>query len=143
MTDHSIASATILDHFYNPRNVGDLEEANAVGEVGSASCGDVMRLSLKIAGGKIVAARFRTYGCGTAIASSSVLTELISGRTLEDAARVSHGDISRALGGVPAVKSHCPVLAEEALKAALADFRQREKRGQARESLEPRGKEEA
>lgn len=142
MTDHSIASAMILDHFYNPRNVGDLEEADAVGEVGSASCGDVMRLSLKIAGGKIVAARFRTYGCGTAIASSSVLTELISGRTIEEASRVSHADISRALGGIPAVKSHCPVLAEEALKAALADFRWREQRSQSPENLKPRGNEE-
>src|SRR5687768_12907432 len=125
--EHPSIHPLVLEHFLNPRNVGDLSEANAVGEVGSASCGDVMRLSLKIVQGKIERAAFRTYGCGTAIAVSSVLTELLIGRTIEDARAISHRQIAEALGGLPAIKSHCPVLAEEALHAALADYHKRTK----------------
>ena len=113
---------TILDHFLNPRNAGDLPDADGVGEVGATAFGDVMRMSLKIRDGRILEARFKTFGCGAAIASSSVTTELITGRTVEDAMKFSGQEISQALGGLPAAKSHCGVMAEEAVKAALSDY---------------------
>ena len=112
----------ILDHFLNPRNTGDLPEADGVGEVGATAFGDVMRISLKVQDGRIVEARFRTFGCGTAIASSSVTTELLKGRTIEEARKFSGREVSQALGGLPPAKSHCGVMAEEAVKAALRDY---------------------
>ena len=122
------ASPQVMVHFLNPRNVGDLPDADGVGEVGAVSCGDVMRISIKVRDGKIAEARFRTFGCGTAIAASSVATELIKGRSLDEALKLSNEEVSVALGGLPAAKSHCPVLAEEAVKAAVEDFRARAKK---------------
>jgi nitrogen fixation NifU-like protein len=111
-----------MDHFMNPRNMGDLKDADGIGEVGAAACGDIMKISLKIRDGKIEDARFKTFGCGSAIASSSMATELIKGRTIEEAMSFSNQEVVSALGGLPPVKIHCSVLAEEALKAALEDY---------------------
>jgi nitrogen fixation NifU-like protein len=111
-----------MDHFLNPRNMGDVQEADGVGEVGAAACGDIMKISLKIREGRIEDARFKTFGCGSAIASSSMATELIKGRTLEEAKNFSNQEVVDALGGLPPVKIHCSVLAEEALKAAIEDY---------------------
>ena len=123
MTDeHAHDNPLVLDHFFNPRNVGDLPDADGVGEVGAVACGDVMRISIKVRDGRIAEARFRTFGCGTSIATSSITTELIRGRTLEEAQRFSNAEVSAALGGLPPAKSHCPVLAEEAVKAAVAHY---------------------
>jgi nitrogen fixation NifU-like protein len=115
-------SAKVMDHFMNPRNVGEIESADGVGEVGNPACGDMMRLYLKIDGGKVVDAKFRTFGCGAAIASSSMLTEMIKGKTLEEARAISNQHVADALDGLPAVKIHCSVMAEEAVKSALADY---------------------
>jgi nitrogen fixation NifU-like protein len=115
-----------MDHFLNPRNVGVLLDADGVGEVGAAAFGDVMRLSLKIAENRIVDARFQTFGCGTAIAASSATTELIKGRTLDEALKMSNQDVIKALGGLPPEKLHCSTLAEEAVKAAINDYLRRQ-----------------
>jgi nitrogen fixation NifU-like protein len=123
--DHSHDSPLVLDHFLNPRNVGDRPDADGVGEVGAVACGDVMRISIKVRDGQVVDARFRTFGCGTAIAASSVVTELVKGRTLEELKKLSGSEVSAALGGLPAAKAHCPVLAEEAVKAAVEDYLRR------------------
>ena len=106
----------------NPRNMGDLKDADGVGEVGAAACGDIMKISIKIKAGRIEDARFKTFGCGSAIASSSMATELIKGRTIDEAMSFSNQEVVDALGGLPPVKIHCSVLAEEALKAALEDY---------------------
>ena len=119
------ANRLVLDHFLHPRNVGDLVSADGVGEVGAASCGDVVRISIRVREGRIDQAAFRAYGCGTAIACSSMATELIRGLTLDDASRLSNEHVSAAFGGLPATKAHCPVLAEEAIKAAVNDYRKR------------------
>jgi nitrogen fixation NifU-like protein len=119
---YTLYNATVMDHFINPRNMGDLKDADGVGEVGAAACGDIMKISLKIKDGKIEDARFKTFGCGSAIASSSMATELIKGRTVEEVMNFSNQEVVDALGGLPPVKIHCSVLAEEALKAALEDY---------------------
>jgi nitrogen fixation NifU-like protein len=119
---YTLYNDTVMDHFMNPRNMGDVPEADGVGEVGAAACGDIMKISLKIKDGKIHDARFKTFGCGSAIASSSMATELIKGRTLEEAKNFSNQEVVDALGGLPPVKIHCSVLAEEALKAAIEDY---------------------
>lgn len=119
---YTLYNQTVMDHFMNPRNMGDLKEADGVGEVGAAACGDIMKISLKIKDGKIEDARFKTFGCGSAIASSSMATELIKGRSIEEAMNFSNQEVVDALGGLPPVKIHCSVLAEEALKAALEDY---------------------
>ena len=106
----------------NPRNMGDLKDADGVGEVGAAACGDIMKISLKIKDGRIEDARFKTFGCGSAIASSSMATELIKGRTIDEAMAFSNQEVVDDLGGLTTVKIHCSVLAEEALKAALEDY---------------------
>jgi nitrogen fixation NifU-like protein len=115
-------SAKVMDHFMNPRNVGEIESADGVGEVGNPACGDMMRLYLKIDGGKVVDAKFRTFGCGAAIASSSMLTEMIKGKTIEEAGAISNQHVADALDGLPAVKIHCSVMAEQAVKSALDDY---------------------
>ena len=120
--EYTLYNDTVMDHFLNPRNMGDVESADGVGEVGAAACGDIMKISLKIRDGKIEDARFKTFGCGSAIASSSMATELIKGRTLEEAKHFSNQEVVDALGGLPPVKIHCSVLAEEALKAAIEDY---------------------
>jgi nitrogen fixation NifU-like protein len=119
---YTLYNPTVMDHFMNPRNMGDIRDADGVGEVGAAACGDIMKISLKIRDGKIEDARFKTFGCGSAIASSSMATELIKGRTIEEAMTFSNQEVVTALGGLPPVKIHCSVLAEEALKAALEDY---------------------
>jgi nitrogen fixation NifU-like protein len=119
---YTLYNPTVMEHFMNPRNMGDLKDADGVGEVGAAACGDIMKISLKIKDGKIEDARFKTFGCGSAIASSSMATELIKGRTIAEAMDFSNQEVVDALGGLPPVKIHCSVLAEEALKAALEDY---------------------
>ena len=119
---YTLYNETVMDHFMNPRNMGDLKDADGIGEVGAAACGDIMKISLKIKDGKIEDARFKTFGCGSAIASSSMATELIKGRTINEAMTFSNQEVVDALGGLPPVKIHCSVLAEEALKAALEDY---------------------
>lgn len=113
---------TVMDHFMNPRNVGEIEDASGVGEVGNPACGDMMRLYLKIEDGRIVDAKFRTFGCGAAIASSSMLTEMLKGKTVEEARAITNKEVSEALGGLPAVKIHCSVMAEQSVKAAIDDY---------------------
>ena len=115
-------SEKVMDHFMNPRNVGEVESADGVGEVGNPACGDMMRLYLKIDDGKVVDAKFRTFGCGAAIASSSMLTEMVKGKTLEEARAISNQHVADALDGLPAVKIHCSVMAEQAVKSALDDY---------------------
>ena len=119
---YTLYNPTVMEHFMNPRNMGDLKDADGVGEVGAAACGDIMKISLKIKDGRIEDARFKTFGCGSAIASSSMATELIKGRTIDEAMNFSNQEVVDALGGLPPVKIHCSVLAEEALKAALEDY---------------------
>jgi nitrogen fixation NifU-like protein len=119
-------SEKVMDHFMHPRNMGEIEDASGVGEVGNPACGDVMRLYLKIEDGKIVDAKFKTFGCGAAIASSSMTTELIKGKSIDEALKLSNEAVSEALGGLPPAKQHCSVLAEEALQAALEDYKKKQ-----------------
>jgi nitrogen fixation NifU-like protein len=119
-------SDKVMDHFMHPRNMGEIEEASGVGEVGNPACGDVMRLYLKIEDGKIIDAKFKTFGCGAAIASSSMTTELIKGKTIDEALKLSNEAVSEALGGLPPAKQHCSVLAEDALRAALEDYKKKQ-----------------
>jgi nitrogen fixation NifU-like protein len=115
-------SAKVMDHFMNPRNVGEIDNADGIGEVGNPACGDMMRLYLKVEDGKIVEAKFRTFGCGAAIASSSMLTEMIKGKTLDEARAITNQHVADALDGLPPVKIHCSVMAEQAVKSALDDY---------------------
>jgi nitrogen fixation NifU-like protein len=115
-------SEKVMDHFMNPRNVGEIESADGIGEVGNPACGDMMRLYLKIDAGKVVDAKFRTFGCGAAIASSSMLTEMIKGKTVDEARAITNQHVADALDGLPAVKIHCSVMAEQAVKSALDDY---------------------
>ena len=115
-------SEKVLDHFTHPRNVGEIEDANGVGEVGNAKCGDIMKMYLKIKDDRIEDAKFETFGCGSAIASSSMATELIKGKTIEEALAVTNKQVVDALGGLPAYKLHCSVLAEESIKAAVKNY---------------------
>lgn len=112
----------VMDHFENPRNVGELADANGVGEVGNAKCGDIMKIFLKIENGIIADVKFKTYGCASAIATSSIATEMIKGQPLEKAIELSNKAVVNALGGLPPHKIHCSVLAEQAIKAAVADY---------------------
>jgi nitrogen fixation NifU-like protein len=118
-------SDKVMDHFMNPRNMGEIDDANAIGDVGNPACGDMMRLYLKIEGNKIIDAKFKTFGCGAAIATSSMLTELLKGISLEEAREISNKAVAEALDGLPPVKIHCSVMAEEALAAALKDYEAR------------------
>ena len=115
-------TAKVMDHFMNPRNVGEIENADGVGEVGNPACGDMMRLYLKIGEGRVQDAKFRTFGCGAAIASSSMLTEMIKGKTVDEARAITNQQVAEALDGLPAVKIHCSVMAEQAVKSALDDY---------------------
>ena len=113
---------TVMDHFMNPRNVGSIDDASGVGEVGNAKCGDIMKMYLQIEDGIISDVKFETFGCGSAIASSSMATELIKGTTIDEALAVTNKQVVDALGGLPAQKLHCSVLAEESIKAAVKDY---------------------
>lgn len=111
-----------MEHFANPRNVGEIEDADGIGNVGNPTCGDIMRLFIKVKDGVITEAKFKTFGCGAAIATSSMMTELITGKTIEEARTISNQAVAEALGGLPSQKMHCSVLAEEALQSALEDY---------------------
>ena len=124
----ALYSETVMDHFRNPRNVGVIENADGVGEVSNAVCGDIMKIYLKIDGGVISDVKFETFGCGSAIASSSMATEMVKGKPVEEAMALANRAVAEALEGLPPHKLHCSVLAEEAIKKALEDYYQR--RGQ-------------
>jgi len=118
----ALYSEKVMDHFRNPRNVGVLEDANGVGEVGNAKCGDIMKIYLKVTDGIIADVKFETFGCGSAIASSSMATEMIKGKPLSEALELTNKAVAEALDGLPAHKMHCSVLAEEAIKRAILDY---------------------
>ncbi|TFG92263.1 MAG: Fe-S cluster assembly scaffold protein NifU [Syntrophobacterales bacterium] len=118
-------SEKVMEHFRNPRNVGEIENPDGVGKVGNPVCGDIMELQIKVEDGVIVDARFKTFGCGAAIATSSMVTELIKGKTIDEASKISNRAVAEALGGLPPIKMHCSVLAEEALTKAIEDYRRR------------------
>jgi len=115
-------SEKVMDHFMNPRNVGEIEDANGVGQVGNPKCGDIMKMYLKIENDVIVDAKFKTFGCGAAVATSSMATEMVKGKTVEEALRITNKAVAEALDGLPPVKMHCSNLAEEAIKAAIEDY---------------------
>ena len=117
---------TVMDHFMHPRNVGEIPNADGVGEVGNAKCGDIMKMYLKIKDNVIEDAKFETFGCGSAIASSSMATELIKGKTIDEALKLTNKAVVEALEGLPPIKVHCSVLAEQAVKAALSDYYRRQ-----------------
>ena len=119
-------SEKVMDHFANPRNVGELEDANGVGEIGNAKCGDIMKMYIKVEDGRIADVKFKTFGCGSAIATSSIATEMIKGKTIEEALQLSNKAVVEALDGLPAHKIHCSVLAEQSIKAAIADYYRRQ-----------------
>lgn len=119
-------SDKVWDHFTNPRNVGELPDANGIGEIGNAKCGDIMKIYLKIENGIIQDVKFKTFGCGAAIATSSMATEMVKGKPIEDALQLTNKAVVEALDGLPPVKVHCSVLAEQAIKAALADYYRRQ-----------------
>ena len=118
-----IYSEKVMDHFTNPRNVGEILNADGIGEVGNAKCGDIMKVYLKVEDNIVVDAKFKTFGCGSAIASSSMATELIKGKSVDDAWTLTNKAVAEALDGLPAIKMHCSVLAEEAIHKAINDYR--------------------
>ena len=115
-------SEKVLDHFSNPRNVGEIEDADGVGEIGNAKCGDIMKMYLKIDDNTITDVKFKTFGCGAAVATSSMATELIKGKPVSEAMELTNKAVAEALDGLPAYKMHCSVLAEEAIQSALEDY---------------------
>lgn len=119
---NNMYSEKVMEHFTNPRNVGEIENADGVGEVGNAKCGDIMKMYLKIDGDIVEDVKFKTFGCGSAIASSSMATELIKGKTIDEVMALTNKSVVEALDGLPPVKVHCSVLAEQAVKAALLDY---------------------
>lgn len=118
-------SGKVMEHFKNPRNVGEIENPDGIGHVGNPVCGDIMELYIKVENDIIVDTKFKTFGCGAAIATSSMVTELIKGKTINEALKISNSAVVEALGGLPSVKMHCSVLAEEALKSAIDDYLKR------------------
>lgn len=119
-------SEKVMDHFLHPRNVGEIQDADGIGNVGNPVCGDIMRLYIKVEDGKITDVKFKTFGCGAAISTSSMVTEMVKGKTIAEALSVTNKAVAEALGGLPAVKMHCSVLAEEALKSAIEDYRKKQ-----------------
>ena len=120
-------SEKVMDHFMNPRNVGKIDDADGVGEVGNAKCGDIMKIYIKVDNNIITDVKFNTFGCGSAIASSSMATEMIKGKSLDEALELTNKAVAEALDGLPAHKMHCSVLAEEAIKAAIDDYKEKHK----------------
>ena len=125
----ALYSEKVMDHFRNPRNVGVIEDANGIGEVGNAKCGDIMKMYLKIEDGIVEDVKFETFGCGSAIASSSMATELIKGQPVSEAMKLTNKAVAEALDGLPDYKMHCSVLAEEAIRSALDDYNRRKGEG--------------
>jgi nitrogen fixation NifU-like protein len=126
----SFYSEKVMDHFRNPRNVGEIENPDGTGHVGNPICGDVMELYIRVKNGVIADAKFKTFGCGAAIATSSMVTEMVIGKSIEEALKISNHAVAEALGGLPPIKMHCSVLAEEALRSAINDYlNNREKNG--------------
>lgn len=122
-------SEKVMDHFSNPRNVGEIPDASGSGTVGNAKCGDIMKMDIKVENGVIVDVKFKTFGCGAAIATSSMATEMVKGKTLEEALRLTNKAVAEALDGLPPVKMHCSVLAEEAIRAAIEDYQNKHPQG--------------
>jgi nitrogen fixation protein NifU and related proteins len=120
-------SDKVMDHFRHPRNVGEMESPDGIGKVGNPVCGDIMELYIKVDGDTIVDAKFQTLGCGAAIATSSMVTEMVKGKKIDEALTISNAMVAEALGGLPSQKMHCSVLAEEALKSAIDDYHNRHK----------------
>ncbi len=118
-------SDTVIDHFKNPRNVGELEDPDGVGEVGNPVCGDMVRITIKVEGDRLAEVRFKTFGCGAAVASGSMGTEMAKGKTLEEAYSITNRDVAEALGGLPPEKMHCSNLAADGIRAAIDDYRAR------------------
>jgi nitrogen fixation protein NifU and related proteins len=118
----------VMDHVRNPRNVGEIENPDGTGHVGNPVCGDIMELYIKVKDNIITDAKFKTFGCGAAIATSSMVTEMVIGKTIEEALKISNSTVAEALGGLPPVKMHCSVLAEEALKGAIEDYQKKHKK---------------
>lgn len=115
-------SDLVMAHFMNPHNVGDIPDADGIGTVGNVVCGDVMKMFIKVENNIVVDAKFKTFGCGAAISTSSMVTDMVKGKTIEEALQITNKTVAEALGGLPAIKMHCSVLAEEALSAAIADY---------------------
>jgi nitrogen fixation NifU-like protein len=124
----SLYSEKVMEHFMNPRNVGEIENPDGVGHVGNPVCGDIMELYIKVNDGTITDAKFKTFGCGAAIATSSMVTEMVKGKSISEALDISNRAVAEALGGLPPIKMHCSVLAEEALKSAIENYYARSKR---------------
>ncbi len=122
-------SEKVMDHFSNPRNVGEIPDASGSGTVGNAKCGDIMKMDIKVENGIIVDVKFKTFGCGAAIATSSMATEMVKGKTLDEALTLTNKAVAEALDGLPPVKMHCSVLAEEAIRAAIEDYKQKHPNG--------------
>jgi nitrogen fixation protein NifU and related proteins len=125
MAEFGWYSEKVLEHYQNPRNLGEIENADGVGMVGNPVCGDMMKITIKVRDDRIEDVKFKTFGCGAAIATTSMVTELVKGKMLEEALRVTNQDVVEALDGLPPVKVHCSLLAEEAIKAAIEDYRDR------------------
>ena len=119
-------SQKVIENFQNPKNVGEIKDADGVGTVGNPSCGDVMKLTIKVKNDHIVDAKFKTFGCGAAIATSSMVTEIVKGKTIDEALRITNKTVVEALDGLPKIKMHCSVLAEDALKAAIKDYQKKQ-----------------
>lgn len=126
MSEFGWYSEKVLDHYRNPRNVGQIEDADGTGVVGNPVCGDMMMITIKVRDERIEDIKFQTFGCGAAIATTSMVTELVKGKTLDEALRVTNKDVADALDGLPPIKMHCSLLAEEAIKAAIEDYRERQ-----------------
>lgn len=122
MAEQSPYNDKVMDHFMHPRNIGEIPDASGVGNVGNPVCGDIMRMYIKVENDIITDAKFKTFGCGAAISTSSMVTEMVKGKTIEEALKISNKAVAEALGGLPPIKMHCSVLAEQALRSALADY---------------------
>ena len=125
----SMYNEKVMEHFRNPRNIGDMENPDGVGHVGNPVCGDIMELYIKVEDDVITDAKFKTFGCGAAISTSSMVTELVKGKTIDEAQKISNRAVAEALGGLPPVKMHCSVLAEEALQSAINDYLNKKEKG--------------